>query len=70
MSYKKTFEKRDPIFASRYSDFLADGKTIERQSCPNWRCRGNVNDHCVYNPKQYSHCGDKDKADSDFFKYD
>ena len=66
MNLKEEFVKREPIFANKASEILADEEIIKKQSCPNWRCRGNVDYHCVYHKRQYDICGDKGSADSDF----
>lgn len=64
--YIKVFAKRDPIFAQE-PGLLAEEETIEKQLCPNWRCRGNVDDHCVYHSGQYNICCDKEAVNDSFF---
>lgn len=70
MSRKEDFIEKDLIFFAQHPDFIADELTIENQPCGNWRCRGNIDYHCVYNPRQFNVCGDKNSANDDFFKYD
>ena len=64
------FRKKEPSLSKTKGLLAADDKTIEKQPCPNWRCRGNVDHHCVYHKGQYNICSDKGAVDSDFFKYD
>ena len=70
MTAKEEFTKRDSIFAGRFPDFFADEEIVEKQSCPNYRCRGNVNYHCAYKPHQYNICTDKGAVNSAFFTSD
>ncbi|GAF81957.1 unnamed protein product [marine sediment metagenome] len=71
MGFREKFsEKVHPTIIDSFTKILADEAIIEKQSCPNWRCRGNVDYHCVYHKEQYDICGDKDAVNDDFFKYD
>ena len=67
--YKEEFAKRAPNLA-RQPDLLAEEEIIKKQPCLNWRCRGNIDYHCVYNVRQYQICGDKSAVNDPFFLYD
>jgi len=70
--FKEVFIGREPFVGPDWDKkgFLADDATVEKQACPNFRCRGNVSSHCAYSSFQYNICGDKGAANTEFFTCD